>query len=121
MKRFALAIDLLFLLLFVGIGRSSHRHGLGIGGLASTLWPFVAGLAVGWLLIRWAQRDATTPINGFIIVVVTVALGMVLRVISGQGTAVSFIIVALVFLNLFLVGWRLLAPLTSRGRKTPTS
>jgi hypothetical protein len=38
----------------------------------------------------------------------TVVFGMVLRVVSGQGTAVSFIIVALAFLGLFLLGWRLL-------------
>ena len=36
---------------------------------------------------------------------------MVLRVISGQGTAAAFIAVALVFLALFLLGWRLLARL----------
>jgi hypothetical protein len=38
-----------------------------------------------------------------------VAVGMLLRVVAGQGTAVSFIIVALCFLGLFLLGWRLLA------------
>jgi hypothetical protein len=39
----------------------------------------------------------------------TVAVGMVLRVLAGQGTAFAFIIVALAFLGLFLLGWRLLA------------
>jgi len=33
----------------------------------------------------------------------------VLRVVSGQGTALAFIGVALAFLGLFLLGWRLLA------------
>jgi hypothetical protein len=46
----------------------------------------------------------------------TVALGMALRVVSGQGTAVSFVIVALIFLGLFLLGWRLLARLAARRR-----
>jgi hypothetical protein len=32
---------------------------------------------------------------------------MVLRVVSGQGTALAFILVALAFLGLFLLGWRL--------------
>ncbi len=32
---------------------------------------------------------------------------MLARVIAGQGTAVAFIIVALAFLGLFLLGWRL--------------
>jgi len=44
----------------------------------------------------------------------TVALGMVLRVVSGQGTAVTFIIVALVFLGLTQLGWRALAGLRLR-------
>jgi FtsH-binding integral membrane protein len=49
----------------------------------------------------------------------TVALGMVLRVVSGQGTALAFIVVALVFLGLFLLGWRLLARLAVARRLIP--
>jgi len=44
-----------------------------------------------------------------------VALGMVLRVVSGQGTALAFIGVALAFLGLFLLGWRLLAVAVRRS------
>ena len=40
-----------------------------------------------------------------------VALGMLFRVVSGQGTAPAFIGVALAFLGLFLLGWRLLGRL----------
>ena len=40
-----------------------------------------------------------------------VVLGMLFRVLSGQGTAAAFIGVALAFLGLFLLGWRLLARL----------
>jgi DUF3054 family protein len=42
------------------------------------------------------------------------ALGMILRVVSDQATAVAFIIVALAFLGLFLLGWRLLARVFAR-------
>ena len=49
-----------------------------------------------------------------------VAVGMVLRVIAGQGTAFAFILVALAFLGLFLLGWRLAARLVTRFR-TPSS
>jgi hypothetical protein len=31
---------------------------------------------------------------------------MLFRVVSGQGTAVAFVVVALAFLGLFLLGWR---------------
>jgi hypothetical protein len=36
---------------------------------------------------------------------------MLFRVVSGQGTAPAFIGVALAFLGLFLLGWRLLGRL----------
>jgi hypothetical protein len=38
-----------------------------------------------------------------------VVLGMVLRVVSGQGTAVPFVGVALAFLGAAMLGWRVLA------------
>ena len=50
-----------------------------------------------------------------------VALGMVFRVVSGQGTAPAFIGVALAFLGLFLLGWRLLARLPALRRSPATA
>jgi len=44
----------------------------------------------------------------------TVAVGQVLRMVAGQGTALAFIIVSLLFLGLFLLGWRLIAQLAGR-------
>jgi hypothetical protein len=116
MKKFALALDVMFLLLFVGIGRSAHQHGITVAGMASTTWPFAAGLLVGWLLVWRLRRAQTAPVNGFVIVLATVALGMTLRVVSGQGTAFAFVVVALAFLSLFLVGWRTAAVFIARRR-----
>jgi hypothetical protein len=39
----------------------------------------------------------------------------VLRVVAGQGTAVAFVLVALAFLGLFLLGWRVVAAIVIRG------
>jgi len=39
---------------------------------------------------------------------------MALRVAAGQGTAVAFVLVALAFLGLFLLGWRLVARFLTR-------
>ena len=116
MKKYALALDVLFILLFVGIGRSAHQHGVTLAGMASTTWPFAAGLLLGWLVMWRAHREATSPLNGLVIVLVTVALGMTLRVVSGQGTAFAFVLVAFAFLTLFLVGWRTTADLLARRR-----
>lgn len=100
-------------LVFVIIGRASHTKGETLGGVASTAWPFLAGLAAGWLAARAWRRPLALRPTGIVVWLCTVALGMVLRVVSGQGTAPAFILVALAFLGLFLLGWRLLAGLFS--------
>jgi hypothetical protein len=109
MHKYSPPIDLLFILLFVGIGRSAHQHGITLGGVASTTWPFAVGLVGGWLVTWRRRRTGDTPLDGFVIVLITVAVGMVLRVVSGQGTAFAFILVAISFLSLFMVGGRLVA------------
>lgn len=100
-------VDLLCLVVFVAIGRSTHDHGVALRGMLSTLWPFAIGLGVSWAVLVRRHRSGTSFADVALIVVVTVALGMVLRVIAGQGTAVAFIIVALAFLSLTIGGWRL--------------
>ena len=109
--RVAAVLDIALVLIFVIIGRASHAKGETLAGIASTSWPFLAGLGAGWLAARaWRRPLAVWP-DGVVIWLSTVALGMLLRVVSGQGTAAAFIAVALVFLALFLLGWRLLARL----------
>ena len=106
MKRLTYLFDLLSVFLFVAIGRHVHNHGLAWKGMFSTTWPFGVGLLAGWIYLRLAKRSAASIRSGFVVVLFTVVTGMILRVISGQGTAFTFIVVALVFLSLFLVGWR---------------
>jgi hypothetical protein len=109
--RLAAVLDVGCVLVFVIIGRDSHAKGESLAGIASTAWPFLAGLAFGWLAARaWRQPVRLWP-AGVGAWLGTVALGMLLRVVSGQGTAPAFIGVALVFLGLFLLGWRLLVRL----------
>ena len=109
--RLAVILDCCCVLVFVIIGRASHTKGESLGGIASTAWPFLAGLAFGWLAARaWRQPFRLWP-AGVGAWLGTVALGMLLRVVSGQGTAAAFIGVALAFLGLFLLGWRLLGRL----------
>ena len=111
----AVAVDTCCVLAFVVIGRASHANGETLGGIASTAWPFLAGLAIGWLgLLGWpGARTSRWPLAlapaGVAAWLGTVVAGMTLRVVAGQGTAVAFIGVALAFLGLFLLGWRLLA------------
>lgn len=102
----AAALDAVCVLVFVTIGRASHEEAASLTGIAGTAWPFLVGLAVGWLVTRaWRRPEAFVP-AGVGVWASTVAVGMVLRVVSGQGTAVSFIVVASLFTALFLLGWR---------------
>ena len=111
--RVAAVLDVCLVVIFVVIGRASHVKGESFAGIASTSWPFLCGLAVGWAASRAWRRPLAPYPAGVAAWLGTVALGMILRVVSGQGTAVAFIIVALVFLGLFLVGWRVLGRLVS--------
>ncbi|HEY2280100.1 MAG TPA: DUF3054 domain-containing protein [Streptosporangiaceae bacterium] len=110
----AAVLDVAAVLVFVVIGRANHHDGETVPGVASTAWPFLAGLGTGWLVARVWRRPAALVPSGVAAWLGTVAVGMLLRVVAGQGTAVSFIIVALGFLGLFLLGWRVLARSFSR-------
>jgi Protein of unknown function (DUF3054) len=114
--RLAVVLDVFSVLIFVIIGRASHTRGESLAGIASTSWPFLGGLAVGWVASRAWRRPLALRPEGVSVWLSTVVLGMVLRVIGGQGTAVAFVGVALAFLGLFLLGWRLLARLALAKR-----
>jgi hypothetical protein len=105
--RLALVLDCCCVLVFVIIGRASHTKGESLAGIASTAWPFLTGLGAGWLAVRAWRRPAELVPAGIGAWLGAVVGGMALRVVSGQGTAVAFIGVALAFLGLFLLGWRL--------------
>jgi hypothetical protein len=109
--RLAVVLDCCCVLAFVIIGRASHAKGETLPGIASTAWPFLAGLTFGWLAARAWRRPLGLMPAGVGAWLGAVGLGMVLRVVAGQGTAVAFIFVALAFLGLFLLGWRLVARL----------
>jgi Protein of unknown function (DUF3054) len=108
--------DVVAVVIFVAIGRTSHDHGVTLSGVASTAWPFLVGLAVGWGVARAWRRPFEIAPTAVIVWITCVAVGMTLRVVSGQGTAVAFIVVALTFLALELLGWRALARVGIRRR-----
>ena len=113
----AAILDAVLVVVFVSIGRSSHAEGLDVAGIAVTAWPFLAALAAGWLAARaWRHPFAVWP-TGVIVWAVTVAGGMLLRAVSGQGTQLAFIVVATLTLAAFLLGWRLIASFATRSTR----
>jgi hypothetical protein len=112
-----LLLDVCCVLAFTVIGRASHAEADGVAGQARTAWPFLAGLAVGVAASRAWRRPRSVTGAGIPAWLATVAVGMLLRVVSGQGTAVAFIAVALIFLGVTMLGWRLVAQ-RAAGRAT---
>ncbi|GGF40312.1 DUF3054 domain-containing protein [Subtercola lobariae] len=110
----AAVADVVLVLVFVLIGRSSHSEGFSLGGTLVTFWPFAVGLLVGWLATRAWRYPVRVVLPGIPIWLFTVVVGMFLRVLSGQGVEVSFVIVALIVLGVFLLGWRLIASAISK-------
>ncbi|EME16623.1 DUF3054 domain-containing protein [Rhodococcus triatomae] len=113
-----LVVDVVLVVVFCAIGRRSHDEANAVTGLLTTAWPFLAGLALGWIVNEALYRNKSLPASvvpaGIVIWLCTLVGGMVLRVVSGQGTAFSFVLVAGTVLAVFLLGWRALYALASR-------
>ena len=102
----AIAADAVGVLIFVAIGRRNHAEGVTLAGIAETAWPFLAGLAVGWVIFRaWRAPTAVWP-TGVGVWLSTAAIGIGLRAATGTGIALIFIAVATAFTGALLVGWR---------------
>jgi hypothetical protein len=102
----AATADVAVLVLFVLIGRRTHHEDAGTVGFFRVLWPFLVGLVAGWLLtgLYRAPLDLRRAAGAWI---TTVAVGMVLRIaVQGHAFKVTFVVVALVFLGVCLLGWR---------------
>jgi len=117
--RGAAALDAAAIVVFAAVGRANHDEGI-LGraglGLATTVWPFAAGAAIGWLIAKtWTRPCAWSP-TGVIVWASTLVGGMLLRVASGQGVEVSFVIVAGLVLATFLIGWRVISGVVAKRR-----
>lgn len=109
-----LVIDIVLLLLFAFQGRSAHAQSQSLMSLLDTAWPFLVGLAIGWLATRqWRTTEGGLPValqiwpSALVLAVVTWAAGLLLRTLSGDTNSGGFPWVALGFILLMLVGWRI--------------
>jgi FtsH-binding integral membrane protein len=111
----ALIVDAVFVLIFAVIGRASHQEEP--AGFLLTAWPFLVALVVGHALAALMGSRPRKPWSllwGVTVWVVTVAGGMLLRIVAGDTAQLAFIIVATIVLGVFLVGWRALASVLRR-------
>ncbi|SDT68533.1 DUF3054 domain-containing protein [Jiangella sp. DSM 45060] len=70
---------------------------------------------------RSPRRHPASLATGVTVWMATVAVGMLLRAASGQGTAPSFVAVATLVLGAFLVGWRVVARQFRRDASSSSS
>lgn len=104
-----LGLDIACVAVFVIVGRRNHDEAFTVSGLSGALAPFLIALVASWFLTgTW--RDPKDARKGALVWIGTVTLGMVLRrFVFDDGTATAFVIVATVFLGVFLNGTRALA------------
>ncbi|MCI1749386.1 MAG: DUF3054 domain-containing protein [Acidipropionibacterium sp.] len=114
--RLTVVMDILAVLIFAIIGRLAHQETLNPGGLMRTVVPFLAGLVVGWIIVVVGRLPAAEWRAGLVVWACTLVLGMAMRHFTHQGVVLSFVIVAAIFLALFLIGWRVVAGLVRRRR-----
>jgi Protein of unknown function (DUF3054) len=100
----ALAVDVICIMVFAIVGRSSHQEATDLLGVAQTAWPFLAGCLVGTVIGR-TWRHPLSLKAGVAVWLGTVVGGMTLRLLTGA-VQPSFVLVASLVLALFLIGWR---------------
>ncbi|WP_104138488.1 DUF3054 domain-containing protein [Arthrobacter sp. ZGTC131] len=112
------AADTVLILTFAAIGRDAHSRGEPVAGVLLTAWPFLAGAAAAWLLLRLWRRPLALWPAGVAVWLGAVGIGMLLRASTGQAVVLPFIIVALLSLAVFLLGYRLLVAGLLRLRRS---
>ena len=92
-KKYALPLilDVVLVIVFCAIGRQTHDEENAIAGLATTAWPFLSGLLIGWAATYALYRDKFDAYlvipTGVIVWLSTVILGMALRIgVSGTNS-----------------------------------
>jgi Protein of unknown function (DUF3054) len=117
-------LDVAGVLAFAAAGRSTHDRDGGALGVLDTAWPFLAGAALGWVLVRaWRAPGRAWP-TGVAVWAAAWVGGLVLRAATGDGTAPAFVVVAGFVLGALLVGRRVLVTALSpaaRRRRAPRS
>ena len=116
----AIAVDVICILVFAIVGRSSHQETTDLLGVAHTAWPFLVGCLLGTLICR-TWRHPYLLRSGVAVWLGTVIGGMTLRWLTGGGVQLSFVLVASCVLAVFLIGWRAGLRLIQHARARTTA
>lgn len=103
----AVLADLVAVIVYVSVGRSSHDDPLSASGLIETGWPFVVGIIGGYIGIVLSRWPLLSLRGGAMIAAMTVIIGVVLRSgVAGDGAPFSFVVVTVLVLSALMLGWR---------------
>ncbi|MDO5453881.1 MAG: DUF3054 domain-containing protein [Corynebacterium sp.] len=121
----AILADVVAIAVFALLARMAHQSDdmpFTFGGWLSTLWPFLIGVAVAWVVIAAAKWDgAKLHPAGWVAWLIVVVVGLSIWGIRNQAFPHwSFIIVASVMSVILMLGWRAVAKAVTR-RRTPVA
>lgn len=113
-----IALDAALVVVFSTFGRGAHSEGLGVAQVWGTAWPFLIGLAVGWLILLATRRAPAAVGSGVLLWLATLVVGMVIRGLGdGRVPHWSFMVVAGVVTAVLLIGWRAIRAAVVRRRE----
>lgn len=110
----AAGADVLAVLVFAAVGRSSHAEVVDAYGVLTTASPFLLGLLLGWLVARVWRAPLRLPV-GVAVWAGVVVVGLGIRAAFTHRLPLTFVLIAAVSLALFLLGWRAVARLITRS------
>ncbi|MGH4010520.1 MAG: DUF3054 domain-containing protein [Pseudonocardiaceae bacterium] len=110
----AAAADVLAVLVFAVLGRSSHAEAVDAFGVLATAAPFLVGLLLGWLVMRVWRAPLRLP-AGMAVWAGVVIVGLGVRAAFTHRLPLTFALIAAVSLALLLLGWRTVARLIARS------
>lgn len=109
----AAGADVLAVLVFAAVGRSSHAEALDAVGVLATAAPFLLGLLFGWLIVRVWRAPLRLPV-GVAVWASVVIVGLGVRAAFTHRLPLTFVLIATASLAVLLLGWRAVARLVTR-------
>jgi Protein of unknown function (DUF3054) len=104
----AAGADVLAVLVFAAVGRSSHAEVGDTFGVLTTAAPFLLGLFLGWLVARVWRAPLRLPV-GVAVWTGVVIVGLGVRAAFTHRLPLTFVLIVAASLALFLLGWRAVA------------
>ncbi|HEV7450221.1 MAG TPA: DUF3054 domain-containing protein [Pseudonocardiaceae bacterium] len=111
----AAGADVLAVLMFPAVGRSSHGEVVDAFGVLTTAAPFLLGLLLGWMVVRAWRAPLRLPV-GVAVWAGVVIVGLGVRAAFTHRLPLTFVLIASASLALFLLGWRAVVRLIAGWR-----